>query len=86
MKLPIPTGHLTFRAVLRDTICIKPGNQLVLVDDLIPGELNNPVWCTYGPCPNCSYLIDQDGIIHTTQIWFNAEGMEKAINDLLGVN
>ena len=62
------------------------GNQLLLVDDLVPGALNNPVWCTYGPCPNCAYLIRQDGTIDTTQNWFNAEGMEEAINDLLRVN
>jgi hypothetical protein len=37
------------------------GKQLLLVDDLTPGTYNNPAWCTYGPCPNCSFLIDQQG-------------------------
>jgi hypothetical protein len=37
------------------------GTQLVLVDDLTPGTYNNPAWCTYGPCPNCSFLIGKDG-------------------------
>lgn len=39
------------------------GKQLLVVDDLTPGALNNPVWCTYGTCPNCSFLIRQDGIL-----------------------
>ena len=73
-------------AAAQDMLPLVEGNQLILVDDLIPGERNNSVWCTYGPCPNCSYLIDQDGIIDTTQIWFEAAGMEGAINALLGVN
>ena len=37
---------------------------------------------TYGPCPNCAYLINQDGMIDTTQIWFNAWDVEKAIDGL----
>lgn len=24
---------------------------------MIVDEMNNPVWCTYGPLPNCAYLI-----------------------------
>lgn len=37
-------------------------DTMAVVDDLTPGD-NNPVWCTYGPCPNCSFLIGQDGMI-----------------------
>jgi hypothetical protein len=57
--------------------------QLILIDALTPNDLTNPVWCTYGPCPNCAYLIGQDGIIQTTQQWFDVEAMEKAIGALL---
>lgn len=59
------------------------GDQMILVDDLEPGDLNNPVWCTYGPCPNCAYLISQDGVIENVQTWFEADGMEEAIDRLL---
>ncbi len=59
------------------------GNQLLLVDDLSPGALNNPVWCTYGPAPNSAFLIRQDGIVDTVQLWFLARGMEDAIDALL---
>jgi len=59
------------------------GTQLMLVDDLVPGERNNPVWCTYGPCPNCSYLIRQDGIIDSNQMWLDAADMKDSIDSLL---
>jgi len=56
--------------------------QLLLIDELTPRQ-NNPMWCSYGNCPNCTFLIGQDGRIDTTQTWFNANGMRSAINDLL---
>ena len=59
------------------------GDQQILVDDLEPGDLNNPVWCTYGPCPNCAYLISRDGVIENVQTWVEADGMEEAIDRLL---
>lgn len=45
----------------KSMLTILLGNQLVLVDDLTPGTYNNPAWCTYGTCPNCSFLIGKDG-------------------------
>lgn len=73
-------------ATAQDTLPLLEGNQLILVDDLVPDGPNNPTWCTYGTCPDCAYLIRQNGVIDTTQRWFDAEGMEEAINALLGVN
>ena len=70
----------------QDILPLLEGNQLILLDDLGPGSLNNPVWCTYGPCPNCAYLIDQNATIYTIQEWFNAEDMELAINGVIGIN
>lgn len=59
------------------------GNQLLLIDDLTPGQRNNPVWCTYGPCPNCAYLIGSDGIIKKVQTWVDVDEMKKAVDGLL---
>ncbi len=73
-------------ATAREIDPLLEGTQLLLVDDLVPGALNNPVWCSYGPCPNCAYLIGQDGTIDTTQEWFSANSMETAIDELLGGN
>lgn len=50
----------------------------VLVD-----EIDNPVWCTYGPAPNIAYLIAKDGTIYKKQDWFQPEQMELAILDYL---
>ena len=73
-------------ATAREIDSLLEGTQLLLVDDLVPGALNNPVWCTYGPCPNCAYMIGQDGTIDTTQEWFSDTPMETAIDELLGGN
>jgi hypothetical protein len=70
-------------AAAQETEGLLDGNQLVLVDDLTPGEQNNPVWCTYGPCPNCAYLIGQDGVIVTVQTWAFVDAMKSAIDQLL---
>ena len=57
------------------------GAQLMLVDDLQPGRAN-PLWCTYGTCPNCAFLVRRDGTLHTVQTWVNVAAMESAIRDL----
>jgi len=47
----------------------------VLVD-----KMDNPVWCNYGPAPNCAYLIDTDGTVIEKQGWYDPDLMEQAIN------
>ena len=51
----------------------------VLVD-----EIDNPVWCTYGPAPNIAYLIGTEGMIMAKQGWYDPEQMESAISAYLG--
>jgi hypothetical protein len=60
---------LARKAVVAEGITVP-----VLVD-----EIDNPLWCTYGPAPNIAYLIGTDGTIVTRQDWFNPTGMETAI-------
>ena len=50
----------------------------VLVD-----EMDNPVWCTYGPAPNIAYLIGMDGKIFAKQGWYDPGEMEAAIQSYL---
>ena len=50
----------------------------VLVD-----EMDNPVWCTYGPAPDIAYLIGTNGRIVKKQGWYQPELMEAAIIDYL---
>lgn len=59
------------------------GNQLLLIDDMVPQALNDPIWCTYGPAPNSAYLIRQDGILDTVQTWLDVDDMRTAINHIL---
>jgi hypothetical protein len=70
-------------AAALDTEQLLEGNQIMLVDDLTPGGQNNPIWCTYGTCPNCAYLIRQDGVIDTVQTWVNVNQMKAAIDLIL---
>jgi hypothetical protein len=70
-------------AAARDVAPLVTGRQTIVVDDLTPGA-NNPIWCTYGTCPNCAFLIRRDGTIDTVQTWFDATAMDRAIRTLLG--
>lgn len=73
-------GRVTLARVMLNSIGSK---QMLLVDDLRPRQLDNPVWCTYGPCPNCAYLIRQDGIVEKSQTWVNVTDMKPFIDTLL---
>ena len=50
----------------------------VLVD-----EMDNPVWCTYGPAPDIAYLIGTNGRIVKKQGWYQPQLMAAAIIDYL---
>jgi len=58
----------------RKTVAAEGLTAPVLVD-----EMDNPVWCTYGPAPNIAYLIGTDGTVITRQDWFDPALMESAI-------
>lgn len=63
--------------IARDT------SMQVLVDNL--GRTGaNPVWCTYGTCASCSWLIGQDGTIAAQHDWHDRATMEASIEALLG--
>ena len=50
---------------------------------LLVDEIDNPVWCTYGPAPNIAYLIGTDGKIIAKQGWYDPVKMEIAIQTYL---
>ena len=70
------------RVSAAQTMATLADSQLLLVDDLRDGSAD-PVWCTYGPCPNCAYLIGQDGHVAAAQTWVNATDLQRDIDDLL---
>jgi len=57
--------------------------QHVVMDDLDLDGRVNPVWSTYGPAPRPAFLIRQDGLIHTSQLWFTASKLTAAIDALI---
>lgn len=60
----------------------RDASMPVLVDRLEqPGA--NPVWCTYGTCASCSWLIRQDGTIVAQHDWHDQASMEASIEALL---
>jgi hypothetical protein len=73
-----PLTYADRLAAARDMRPFVTGPQRIIVDDLAPGA-TNPMWCTYGTCPNCAFLIRQDGTIDTVQTWFERASMEAAI-------
>jgi hypothetical protein len=69
----------TFEERLRNAQEIaRDASMPVLVDKLgAPGS--NPVWCTYGTCASCSWLIGQDGVIVAAHEWHDAPTMNASI-------
>jgi hypothetical protein len=61
---------------------LVPG-QIQVIDAMDSDGLINPVWCTYGPAPNSTYIIWQDGIIRFAESWTNPENVEAALIELL---
>jgi hypothetical protein len=78
-----PRTYAEREAAARETKALLTGPQVMLVDDL-GGATTNPIWCTYGTCPNCAFLIRQDGVIDVVQTWLDTAAMERAIRTLLG--
>lgn len=72
--------RVTFARLTRGLI---EGRQIQVVDALDREGLVNPVWCTYGPSPNATYLIGRDGTIAYAHRWTDAEEIEAAIRALL---
>ena len=57
-------------------------NDLGISLPILVDEMDNPVWYTYGPLPNCAYLIGTDGEVLARESWFNRYDpgyMEKEI-------
>ncbi|MFC1908801.1 hypothetical protein ACFLXD_02910 [Chloroflexota bacterium] len=73
-----PLTYLERLELARETVAEEETRVPVLVD-----EIDNPVWCSYGPAPNIAYLIGTDGKIVIKQGWYEPEMMEQAITGYL---
>ncbi|MFH1763053.1 MAG: hypothetical protein ABIF09_02570 [Gemmatimonadota bacterium] len=82
-RRPQPRTYADRVALATEMATMVEGAQTVLVDDLTPGDRNNPLWCTYGPAPNSAYLIDRNGALRTVQQWIDVPLIEAAIDHIL---
>ena len=57
--------------------------ELAISVPILVDEMDNPVWCTYGPAPNSAYLIGSDGRVVEKQGWYQPKQMEFAIERYL---
>ena len=62
---------------------IQMVQELEITVPVLIDEMDNPLWCTYGPAPNIAYLIGTDGRIVEKQGWYQPEQMEAAIEKYL---
>ena len=87
-KYPQACDYRARLEMCRHILADLPACIEVLIDAL-PAARNsgapavNPVWATYGPAPRPAFLIRQDGILDTSQLWLNQRHMSKAIRQLL---
>jgi len=58
-------------------------NELNITVPILIDEVDNAVWCTYGPAPNNAHFIGTDGVIVEKQGWYRPEQMEEAIEQYL---
>lgn len=70
-------------ALAQEIEALLEGNQLMLVDELMPESRNNPLWCSYGPAPNSGYLIDRTGKLRVVNTWIDLSEMEETIDAIL---
>ena len=57
--------------------------ELGITIPILIDEIDNPIWCTYGPAPDIAYLIGIDGVIVEKQGWYEPRLMEEAILEYL---
>ncbi len=57
--------------------------EVQIVAPVVIDDLDNAVWCTYGPASNIAYLLNSDGTIKFKQIYYDPTSMEQQIKDLL---
>lgn len=53
---------------------------------VIVDEMDNAVWCTYGPASNMAYLMNMEGTILAKQLYYDPEKMATAIEKYLQSN
>jgi hypothetical protein len=58
-------------------------NTLKITIPMLVDEMDNAVWCTYGPASNIAYFIDRDGTILEKEPYYVPETMDEVIQKYL---
>jgi hypothetical protein len=74
----------TYEARVKQAINFK--TTLSITIPMLVDEMDNAVWCTYGPASNIAYLIATDGTILEKEPYYAPDVMEEAIQKYLKVN
>ncbi|MFC2022843.1 hypothetical protein ACFLTL_01625 [Chloroflexota bacterium] len=53
--------------------------QLGYTMPMVVDDIDNAIWCTYGPASNIAYLIDTDGKVLVKQAYYSPEEMDAEI-------
>jgi hypothetical protein len=67
----------TYEARVKQAINFE--TTLGITIPMLVDEMDNTVWCTYGPASNIAYLIDTDGTIIIKQPYYAPDEMENEI-------
>ncbi|MEZ4238663.1 MAG: hypothetical protein R3F59_21425 [Myxococcota bacterium] len=73
----------TYAERLRNARDIARDTTIPVLVDGLDGDGANPVWCTYGTCPSCSWLIRRDGTVEAQHTWHDRPSMEASVAALL---
>lgn len=67
----------------RLAMATEMSQELGITIPILIDEIDNPIWCTYGPAPDIAYLISTDGVIVEKQAWYEPRLMREAILEYL---
>jgi hypothetical protein len=73
----------TYEERLRNARDVARDTAIPVLVDTLDQDGSNPVWCTYGTCASCSWLIRQDGMVEAQHEWHDRPSMEASIEGLL---
>jgi hypothetical protein len=73
----------TYDERLRNARDVARDTSMPVVVDALEKTGANPIWCTYGTCASCSWLIRQDGMVEAQHEWHDQASMEGSIEAML---
>jgi hypothetical protein len=83
LGLPIKQPE-TYEERVNQAINCKWGLGITI--PMVIDDVDNAVWCTYGPASNIAYLIGTDGIVIEKQPYYIPEEMEAVVLEYVQAN